>query len=111
MSRYWLSFLKPTQDYRPLAHPPNEQILGWWCSGYDGNDNAIICALVSAPARSVAEQAVLKEWPDATWLWRFFDERPADWVPGDRFPLADWMRARVAPTVAKNATVAEVANA
>lgn len=94
VANYWISFIQPTEDYRPMTHPPNEQILGWWCSGYDSDDNPVLCALVRASSDLAAKLAIAKDWPEAMG-WRFCNEKPDGWLPGDRFPLADWMQARI----------------
>lgn len=41
---YWISWHQPTEDYRPLTDPPHPQVMGWWCSGYDAYDIALLCA-------------------------------------------------------------------
>jgi hypothetical protein len=93
---YWISWYQNTEDYRPLNSPPNEQILGWWNTGVNGDDLNIICALVSAESEAAATEAILKEWPEATeYKWRFFDEKlytPME----DRFPREEWMVERIA---------------
>jgi hypothetical protein len=108
MNHYWLSWRQPTEDCRPLQHPPNGRILGWWQSGswesgvceggsLDGAScecGAILCALVGAGNEGAAKEAVLAEWPEADGRWRFCDQKPIDWLPGDRFPLTDWMQDR-----------------
>jgi hypothetical protein len=48
---YWISWVQPTNDYRPLAYPPHEAILGWWCSGY-AEDGATLCAMVTAESET-----------------------------------------------------------
>lgn len=93
MNRYWVSWHQPTDDYRPITCPPNAAIRGWWCSGYDDEDVAILCALVQAEGQGFAEAAVLADWPEAE-RWRFCSIKDADWLPGDRFPLDDWMKER-----------------
>ena len=93
--RFWLSWVQPTEDYRPLTYPPNAAILGWWCSGYDNGDRATLGALVEARSERDAKRAVHQDWPEATG-WRFVEERPSDWLPGDRFPLDPWMQERLA---------------
>jgi len=70
------------------------QILGWWCSGYDEKDEAVLCALVLAASPEDAEKAVKKDWPEA-YKWRFVDQREDDFVPGNRFVLEPWMQKRV----------------
>lgn len=92
--RWWISWLQPTEDYRPLNYPPNGDILGWWCSGYNELDVATLCALVKGKDARAARKAIRKEWPEAG-DWRFENNVASDWLPGDRFPLTDWMRERL----------------
>ena len=92
--RFWVSWVQPTEDHRPLGFPPHEPVIGWWCSGYDSNDHATLVALVEAENEKAAEVAIKKEWPE--WDgWRFIEDREADWKPNDRFPLSDWMEQRI----------------
>jgi len=91
--RFWISWIQQTEDFRPINYPPNEAILGWWCSGCTADEEPILCACVDAQDDSDAEHWINKEWPEAS-EWRFFQERPGDWIPGDRFPLSDWMKPR-----------------
>lgn len=105
-TRYWVSWIQPTEDCRPLGYPPNDQVLGWWCSGYDGCGNAVLCACVRGEGATLDDQmrhvtsAIETEWPEATSSeenengWRFFEKREADFQPSDRFPLSDWMEDR-----------------
>lgn len=101
MKRYWISWVQRTEDFRPLHYPPNEAILGWWCSGYDSDDNAILCAAVDAVEASDACVAIFEEWPEAKDDmaengWRIFQHDKGDnWTPGDRFPIdKPWMAER-----------------
>jgi hypothetical protein len=99
MSLFWLSWEQPTEDYRPLTYPPNEQILGWWCSGSGGldDDYFTICAYVEAEGDAEARAAVLKDWPEAFDRdsdWRIFQVREK-YQPSDRFPPEDWMLPRL----------------
>ena len=94
MHRYWISWIQPGDDYRPLTFPPNEQILGWWCSGYDADDNATLCAVVSAANDEDAQDAVRTDWPEAE-QWRFISQREEGFMPGDRFVLEPWMKERL----------------
>lgn len=95
MARFWVSWNQPTEDYRPLNFPPNQKVLGYWCSGFSADDSATLCALVDAEHESDAMAAIQADWPEAAaHLWRFIEPRTADWLPGDRFPLSDWMRER-----------------
>ena len=101
MNRYWISWIQRTEDYRPLTSPPNVAILGWWCSGFDGDDNAVICATVQAIDPSAAALAVFSDWPEAEVEvakngWRFFEPREPGWIPSDRFALSEWERERFA---------------
>jgi hypothetical protein len=93
VTRYWLSWIQPTEDYRPKTYPPNKDVLGWWCSGYDSEDNAILCACVAAKTETKAKSVIKKDWPEAK-QWRFCDPQTADFRPGDRFPIAGWMTER-----------------
>ena len=94
--RFWISWVQPTEDHRPLHYPPGEAILGWWCSGEDcATNNSMLCAVVEAASEKQAKRVILKEWPEAGNVeWRFVEERGDDWLPGDRFPLSDWMKPR-----------------
>ena len=92
--RFWVSWVHPTEDYRPLGYTPHAPVLGWWCSGYDSEDNATLCALIEADDEKAAEEVIKKEWPEWT-EWRFIEPRENDYRPGDRFPLSDWMEARI----------------
>jgi hypothetical protein len=101
VKRFWLSWPQPTEDFRPLTDPPDERVVGWWCSGYDSRDRATLCALVNATNLAEAKAAVRASWPEAPSkraAWRIEDEHEPAWLPGDRFPLSDWMlqRAEVA---------------
>lgn len=94
MSRiYWLSWMQPTKDFRPLAFPPREPILGWWRSG-ETDDGWTLCAMVLAPDEQSAKALIRTEWPEAE-QWRFCDEKASAGL-SDRFPLSDWMRPRFA---------------
>lgn len=99
MKRYWLSWPQPTEDFRPLTDPPDARVLGWWCSGYDSNDVALLCALVQGVTLNDAKSGVRASWPEAPnryQAWRIEEERPSDWLPGDRFPIdKPWMRQRI----------------
>jgi len=96
MTRFWLSWIQPTDDYRPLTDPPQQNVLGWWCSGYTANDEPILCALVRGKTLLSAKLSVKTSWPEVKTRseWRIESEKSADWVPGDRFPLSDWMIQR-----------------
>lgn len=98
--RYWLSWVQPTDDPRPLTYPPQPPILGWWRTGYDADDNFTLVALVAAESDGEAKSAVREDWPEAE-HWRFCDEVPLDWRPSNRFILDDWMRDRIGQEAVK----------
>ena len=97
MSRFWISWWQPGEDCRPLHFPPKEQrVLGWWRSGSDG-ERTSICALVEASAEWTAKAFVAEDWPESVDAeWRFVERKPDGWLPNNRFPLEDWMAARIA---------------
>lgn len=94
--RFWLSWIQPYEDYRPLTDPPHKAVIGWWCSGFDASDQAILCALVVAPSEDAAKAAIGESWPETKALedWRFCESKRCGWLPGDRFPLTAWERKR-----------------
>jgi len=98
--KFWVSILSESPDYRPIHYPPDERILGWWCSGYtqitEEEEAATLCIAVKAKNEADVLDAVLTEWPEfgEDPEWRFYIERPDDWMPNDRFPLSDWMKER-----------------
>lgn len=92
--RFWVSWVQRSDDHRPLGYPPHEPVLGWWCSGYDSEDNATLCALIEAADEKAAEEVIKKEWPEWT-EWRFIEPRDHDFRPGNRFPLTEWMEPRI----------------
>lgn len=99
--RFWLSWVQATEDHRPLTDPPHEAVIGWWCSGYTSSDHATLCALVSAESMEQAKRAIRVSWPEAPGIrgnWRIDDARAKDWLPGDRFPLSNWMKKRLEAT-------------
>lgn len=103
--RFWVSWYQPTDDFRPLTYPPNEAILGWWCTGFRCDDAATICALVEIKnnkydineIEEAVDEAILEDWPEAE-LGRFCEPVEDDWLPGDRFQIDDddeWIRERL----------------
>jgi len=91
--KWWLSWVQPTEDYRPLSYPPHSSVLGWWCSGYDADDFATLCACVEAKSEQSAKAAINIDWPERK-KWRFCEAKPDDFTPGDRFPLKGWAKER-----------------
>lgn len=94
MRRYWLSWVQPSEDERPLTYPPNALIRGWWCSGFT-DDGATLCAVVDAESEREAKRAVREDWPEAK-DWRFIEKVADDFVPSSRFPAEEWMVPRLA---------------
>lgn len=94
MKRFWVSWVQPTDDYRPLTFPPNEGIIGWWCSGYDSDDNATLVALIEAESKESVEKAIKLDWPEFQ-TFRFFEKWDEGSRLSDRFVLDDWMRERL----------------
>lgn len=96
MSRYWISWHQPGEDYRPLTYPPNERVLGWWRSGETGENapRSILCAVVMAQDEEDAKRAISLDWSEAE-DWRFTESVSSNFTPGDRFPPSDWMEARL----------------
>ena len=91
MSYYWISWVQPGNDVRPLHYPPGERVLGWWSTGYTQGGQTL-CAMVRAADEQEAKDVVTKDWPEAD-EWRFCDPRETPEVT-DRFPLKDWMAER-----------------
>lgn len=100
----WISWYQPTADFRPLADPPNEAIIGWWCTGQAGIDDGgpfTLCALVIADSDDKAKASVHVDWPEAE-NWRFCDPR-ATCDLSDRFQFPSWMRDRATAWACKSA--------
>ncbi len=96
--RFWISWYQPTEDYRPLMFPPNETILGCWCSGWRSDPGAwMMCAVVETKSIGEAFTALQVDWPEvATAEVRFVVTHPANWVPEQgRFPPQEWMIERL----------------
>lgn len=108
LKKWWLSWVQPTEDFRPLSFPPNKDVLGWWCSGYSSDEHAILCAAVQAVDEDAAWEAIMKDWPDMGEV-RFCGSKDSEWLPSDRFPLRtrngdDWMAKRFADFVVHKRT-------
>lgn len=93
MNYFWISWYETSEDHRPINFPPNESVLGWWCSGYRCHDNAAtLVAHVQSESEEKAQMVVMKDWPGDK-EWRFCnltDCKP----PGDRFPPSEWSKSR-----------------
>lgn len=102
MTRFWISWYQPTEDYRPLTDPPAAAVCAWWCSGSrsiicngDESDEAILCAIVKAASEVSANRAIRKSWPEVK-EWRFCEACEPDWLPNNRFPITKaWERKRL----------------
>jgi hypothetical protein len=96
---WWVSWeeVDSHDDPRPLHDPPNEAVLGWWCSGFRGDGSAaMMCALIAAPSSAALETAIAKDWPaKKARVWRFQNEVAHDFVLSDRFQPKEWMRKRM----------------
>ncbi|UOO89149.1 hypothetical protein LVJ82_17160 [Vitreoscilla massiliensis] len=93
MKLFWCSWEQKSNDYRPLTYPPNENILGWWCSGFKSDGWPILCAWVSAVSEEQAFNKVKEDWPELE-SWKFITCK-SKFEFYDRFPLEDWMKPRV----------------
>jgi hypothetical protein len=86
--RHWISWYEPGDagDYRPLTTPPEDVMLGWWCTGVRSSDEAgTLCALVQADDEDAAKALIGEHWEPES--WRFCNEVDEHWVPpADRFP-------------------------
>jgi hypothetical protein len=88
MKRFWVSWKEPTpdDDYRPMTWPLPESIPAYWCSGGDIDGTyATLCAVIDAPSEDKVEPIVKSAWPNHG-EFRFIEEKPANFRPGDRFP-------------------------
>lgn len=96
MSKYWISWHQAGTDCRPLYYPPGLDVLAWWGSGTTDTGTNMF-ALVEARTETFAKCAIVADWPEADENWRFCDLKPADFTPGDRFPIepGTWMHDRV----------------
>lgn len=96
--RWWISWNEYEADVRPVHDPPSAAVLGWWVTG-EGEHHVTLCAIVEAPTLMDLHLAIYQDWPqgDHALDVRFSEEKSGSWLPdGDRFPLSDWMKERVA---------------
>jgi len=91
---WWVSWVQSTKDFRPMTDPPNATILGWWCTGFDAEERAILCAAVLAKTERDAKRNVAIDWPESRGAeWRF--SQPLESLElSDRFPLKGWAKER-----------------
>ena len=103
---YWVSWFSAEKDHRPIQDPPTEEIIGWWCSGYDSSDRAILLAWIISKSDDQLEEIIKKNWPEFTQSdFRFFGKRKdkIDTIFG-RFPLSKgWNLGRAMPWLSKKA--------
>jgi hypothetical protein len=94
--RYWISWNEYSEDYRPLTFPPQKPILGWWKTGESGDgSHATLVACLDTDTEHHAKTIIESEWPNKDDEdWRFCEVKDDDFVPGDRFPLSEWMQER-----------------
>lgn len=91
MKLFWISWYQPTEDYRTIYDKRKEsEPFGhrYWCSGETCSEPTTwtMCAMVDASSEEDAMALVLSYWPEAE-EWRFCEEKPTGWAPGDRFPM------------------------
>ena len=81
--RFWISWWGgKDDDCRPLRD--DESTPAWACSGQRVPEPCFsICAVIDAESEEKAWEIVLEYWPEA--VERFCNEKPGDWLPGDRF--------------------------
>lgn len=86
MKRWWCRWYEGNDDE---THPTTDGLLGIWVSGVCADGSyAVMCALVEAETQGEAE-ALIEGIAINFREWSFCDEKPADWTPGDRFPMED----------------------
>ena len=91
---WWIGWHQPTTDCRPMTFPPNDAILGWWCTGEAADGSFTLVADVAADDETQAKEVVIRDWPEAC-RWRFCGHSPQRGSkPGGRFPVEDWMIPR-----------------
>ena len=91
---FWISWYQPTEDYRPLTYPPNENVLSWHCTGSNSSEDIYtICSMVKAENEEEAKKTIQLDWPEAE-EWRFCKIKESTEL-NDRFPLDDWMKKRI----------------
>jgi hypothetical protein len=95
MKRFWLSWYEPSEDWRPVHFPPNENILGCWCSELSDIGPTVV-AFVESKNEQEAWDSIDKEFPrEGPRDIRFCEERDFSFLPNDRFPLDPWMENRI----------------
>lgn len=90
-SRWWISWYQPPDksgvwDYRSIVWPLPETIIKYWLSGQT-ETHMTVCVLAEGSEKSV-RSALKKCWPEFPGGGeRFFEGKPSNWTPGDRFPM------------------------
>jgi hypothetical protein len=91
MTRFWISWVEPGTDPRPVKVPPPKAVVAWWCTGYgnssDTGDYNTICAVVDAPNEKAAQREVCRRGAWHPSEFRFCEPKAAAWMPPEeRFP-------------------------
>ena len=90
--RWWVSWEQPPDtkagwDMRPTKWPVDKRILGYWESGFN-DTHMMVCALVEAKTEKEVRTLLAVHWPEyATATERFFQEKPSNFKPNNRFPM------------------------
>lgn len=99
MAYFWTSWKhyfkeddEASQDYRPLTYPPNEGVLGWWCTG-EGDNYFTLVGMIKADTEEKAWEVVSVDWPGYE---ERFIESVTDLTLSDRFRLEGWAKERFA---------------
>jgi hypothetical protein len=93
LSSWWVSWYSDTSLSAFELHSP------YWVTGYDADDNVIVCAMVLADDEGAAKEKIRLAYdegphrPDsvAEMRWRFCDEHEGKPF-SERFPQSRWMR-------------------
>lgn len=94
MNIYWASW-ETEQEFDETKFPPNDQVIGYWYSGY-GEIGDIICAYVVANDESSATKAIRQTWPDFYGDYRFIEIEEC-FYSNSRFAYkeGDWVHQRI----------------
>lgn len=86
MKRFWISWCYYNSDWDIKSFPSS--VKNFWLSG-GGFDFHCICAVIDAPSKNAAKRIVYSCWnkgsDNPVRHWRFCDEKPSNWMPGERF--------------------------
>jgi hypothetical protein len=93
---YWLSWNQNADpknglDYRPVAWPPPASVLGFWQTGFAGDESySTVVALVRTTGEARAKRIIERAWNPGVGDWRFCHTYDGIKPPGDRFPPPEW---------------------